>query len=59
MIGSTVELIILKTVQISANGLRDGSVGDDASSDRAKESIQVNILPQTLVSPRSWVPATD
>jgi UNC-50 family len=39
----------MQAVQVSTDGLRDGRLGDDASADRAQESLQVDILPQTYI----------
>ncbi len=39
-------MVDLQALQIPADGLRDGSLGDDPSSHRTQEGFQVDILPQ-------------
>ncbi len=38
-----------KAIQVSSNGFRDGSLGDDTPPDSAEESVQIHLLSQTLV----------
>src|SRR5271163_1081289 len=39
-----------QAIQVSADGFRDGRLGDDTPFDRSKESIQVDLPPQTSVA---------
>ena len=42
---------LIQTIQIPADGLRDGNMGDDEPLDSAQESLQINILPRALHFP--------
>lgn len=39
----------LQAVQVPANGLRDGYLGDDVFVDCAEEGLQINLLPCELM----------
>ncbi|CAF9929067.1 MAG: hypothetical protein ALECFALPRED_004240 [Alectoria fallacina] len=39
-----------QTIQVPADGFRDGNMGDDKPLDSAEESLQIDILPQTYAS---------